>query len=176
MIWLLACCACAVAVVTDLRTRRIPNAITLTLIIASPFVALARGGIAAALTDVLVIAAVLACGLAIHRTGWLGGGDIKLAVGIAGLIGYPSCIDFLLLSGVFGGVLAVVWAVLRGRTSQLRAQLHGAALAAFTQTATVTPVALSPQDARIPYALAFAAGLTCAIVLDIGFPSLRIWR
>ncbi|MBV8636611.1 MAG: prepilin peptidase [Candidatus Eremiobacteraeota bacterium] len=162
--------------ITDLRSRRIPNVLTLSLIAFAPFMALARGGIAGAVGDVLLIAVLIAFGLVVHRGGWLGGGDIKLACGIAAVIGYPSCIGFLLLSGICGGVLALVWALAHGRASQLRAQLQGAAIAALTRSGTVPPVALSTQDARIPYALAFSAGLACSMLFEIGFPAMRFWQ
>ncbi|MDQ2866524.1 MAG: A24 family peptidase [Candidatus Eremiobacteraeota bacterium] len=169
---LVACVACAAAVVTDIRTRRIPNALTLPLIpIALAFAI--RGGFASFAQAALIVAAFLALGTALHRTGWLGGGDIKLGIGIAALLGYPSCVAFILYSGVAGGVLAISIALAQGRFALLRGQLVSAAYSALARTNTVAPVASAPADQRIPYAIALAAGLAAALLLPYYFPTLR---
>ncbi|MDP9024213.1 MAG: prepilin peptidase, partial [Candidatus Eremiobacteraeota bacterium] len=132
--------ACAVAVVTDVRTRRIPNALTLPLIALA--LALATiGGYGTFVQTALVIAAFLALGTALHRTGWLGGGDIKLGIGIAALLGYPSCIPFVLYSGIAGGILALAIAVAQGRAALLGGALRSVAYAALTRTGATAAVA-----------------------------------
>lgn len=169
---LVACLGCALAVVTDVGTRRIPNALTLPLIAIALAFAIA-GGVASFGQTALVVAAFLALGTALHRTGWLGGGDIKLGIGIAALVGYPLCVTFVLYTGVAGGLLAVAIALAQGRGALLGGQLRSAAYSAITRSASVVPVAAAPADQRIPYAIALAAGLAATLLLPYYVPSLR---
>lgn len=169
---LIACLGCALAVVTDVGTRRIPNVLTLPLIAIALALAIA-GGVAQTVQTALIVAAFLALGTALHRTGWLGGGDIKLGIGIAALLGYPLCVTFVLYTGVAGGLLAVAIALAQGRMALLGGQVRSAAYAAITRSASVTPVAAAPGDQRIPYAIALAAGLAATLVLPYYFPTLR---
>ena len=102
----------AIAVVTDLRSRRIPNWLTL-------------GGtafaLASALDSVLVLAALgaLAAGgigllLAIAARGGFGMGDVKLLAYAGAAVTLPSVPDLLLAMSLAGGALAIALIVERG--------------------------------------------------------------
>jgi prepilin peptidase CpaA len=166
----LACAACLASVYYDVRWRRIPNAITLPLIVLGPLIA-AFGGWPHFFSSLQVLAVLFGGGVLLHRTGWLGGGDVKLAIGIGVLLGYPGAVAFLLATGIAGGVIALGVTVARRRTAMLGAQLRSAIGSIAAGTPVIAPLSTAPADERIPYALAIAAGLAIALLAStVHFP------
>ena len=132
------CAALAVSAVTDLRQRRVPNAVTYPALLVIAICTLWLGGLALLLESTLgalVCAAPLA--LATWR-GWMGAGDVKL-MAIAGLVsgaaaGWPFSLAVLLDVAVAGGVLALSWilAAKAGGHPRPRSVPYGVAIAAGT--------------------------------------------
>jgi prepilin peptidase CpaA len=147
---LLFLAACIVASYTDVRWRRVPNALTygcMTAIIALS----APHGLTAfawALGSAIV---VLLAGSFVFGLGWLGGGDIKLLAAGAAAIGFPSFLLVLLYVAAVGGIIGAVYALREGRLRSIVTNIAYSAVAGNT----VTPAATSR---RIPYALAICAG------------------
>jgi prepilin peptidase CpaA len=161
-----ACVACLIAVFFDVRMRRIPNFLTLPLIALAPILALLQGP-NQLLHTLTVLGVLFVGGLLLHRVGWLGGGDIKLAIGIGAMLGYPRVVSFLLCTGVAGGLLAVAVALARGRGALVAGQLRSVFTAMVTGGGTsIAPLETAPIDERIPYGLAIAAGLALTILLS----------
>ena len=136
----------AVSVVTDLRSRRVLNAVTYPALLLSAACVLWLGGVALPLEcalGALICAGPL--GLAMWR-GWMGAGDVKL-MSLAGLVaaatgGWEMSLTVLVDVAVAGGLQALLWigaARIRGR----------------------------PPPRTIPYALAIAAGVTWAFLSGI---------
>jgi len=136
----------AVSVFTDLRSRRILNAVTYPALLLSAACVLWLGGVALLLEcalGALICAGPL--GLAMWR-GWMGAGDVKL-MALAGLVaaatgGWEMPLTVLVDVAVAGGLQALLWmgaARIRGR----------------------------PPPRTIPYALAIAAGVTWAFLSGI---------
>ena len=137
--------ASALAAVWDVTTRRIPNALTIALILGA---VAARGvlfgwtGAAAAAATAFVC---LVVGTIAFQRGWLGGGDVKLLAGVAAAFGPDDAPSFLLYTGCCGGLLALAWSLQRHRFGH-----------------------------RIPYALAAVAGVSLVILSHSALPALRI--
>ncbi len=69
----------------------------------------------------LLLAALVFAALALlHARGWLGGGDVKLAAGVAAGLAPQAVLLFLVVTGIAGGVLAAAHLVLRGLTFRPR--------------------------------------------------------
>ena len=112
----IAVSACSVAAaVIDLRTRRVPNALT---------GAAAATGVALALTGMgrVGIAASIAggvIGLALLMPGYLfgatGGGDVKLLAAVGTMLGPERILFAFFGMAIGGGVIALVIAACRGR-------------------------------------------------------------
>lgn len=123
----------AVAALSDVRSRRIPNALSLAL--------LAVGIVHAATGDLSPLAATLtslggaAVGLAIWSPAYalrmLGAGDVKLFVAAAVWLGPTLALDASIASAIVGGVLAAGWIVRRARPHDLPYGLAIAAGASF---------------------------------------------
>ena len=136
----------AVSVVTDLRSRRVLNAVTYPALLLSTACILWLGGVALLLECAL---GALICGgplgLAMWR-GWMGAGDVKL-MALAGLVlaatgGWAMSWTVLVDVAVAGGLQALLWI--------------GA-----------TRIRRRPPPRTIPYALAIAAGVTWAFLSGI---------
>ncbi|HEY6909449.1 MAG TPA: A24 family peptidase [Myxococcales bacterium] len=131
-------CALAVSVVTDLRRRRILNAVTYPAMLACAASVVWLGGLpllARSGVGVLICAGPLA---AASFRGWIGAGDVKLmaVVGIVSgaMAGWPFSLAILFWVVIAGGLQAALWLVaakVRGR-ERPRAVPYGVAIAAGT--------------------------------------------
>ena len=99
----------AVAVITDLRSRRIPNLLTFSAFGVALAVRTAlQGWIGLGLT---LSGTLLAIGLLLllHAGRGIGMGDLKLAGAVGAIVGPIVGIAAVFASAIAGGVLAVVW-------------------------------------------------------------------
>ncbi len=154
--------ACA----SDLRTRRIPNRIVLVLLVAGfAFGQLIEPGLAGlgrAAGGALV-------GLAIWFPFWLlrmlGAGDVKLFAAGASWLGAKVAVEAALLTGLTGGVIALLFMLAGQGFSFTALRLSHAVF----QPGTLrdAPVA---RGRTLPYGVAVAAGLLLAAV----FPGLLL--
>jgi prepilin peptidase CpaA len=109
----------ATAAVIDLRTRRVPNAVTLS--IATVGMAIAASGVgrvsvAAAIGGAVVGVLLLMPG---HIFGGTGAGDVKLLGALGTLLGPAATLTAFLATAVTGGVMALAIAVHRRRTGDI---------------------------------------------------------
>lgn len=168
----LGAAACSLSAATDVAWRRVPNWITLPLIVLAPAVTAVEFGLRPALLSAAIVLAFIVAGIVIHSTGLLGGGDIKLLAGVGALCGFPACISFALFTAVAGGVLALLIALARSELKPLLSSLHRRVTTSLITRRLATETARQ-TNARMPYALAIATGF---IVVALGnvFPVLRI--
>lgn len=159
--------ASLVAAFCDVRTRRIPNAIAIALLLCGLALSAQHGWQSAAL-DLAITFAILFAGSVAFSLRLIGGGDVKLLAAAAGVLGYPQCVGFILMTLVCGGVLAVVFAAARGRLGATLANVQSMTMPVF---AGVRPV--RPQNSiAMPYALAIFAGAAITAFL----PHLRLFQ
>lgn len=101
----------AVAAASDVASRRIPN--QLSLIIAASF--LVAGVASPDRVDLLgglwVAAAIFAVGFIGFALGKVGGGDVKLLAAMGLWAGPAAAMDYLVLTGIAGGALALMYLV-----------------------------------------------------------------
>ena len=152
----------AVSTFTDLRSRRIPNWLVLPFLVAGIAMSFAPKswhgiGIGQSLAGVglgLLLFGVLA---------WMGGmgmGDVKLCAAIGAWVGPKQLVLALVLTGIVGGIMALIWALVGGFAGEL-----------FTGTGDVLfgwrkrgmkgnpDLTLSnPKARKMPYAPAIAIG------------------
>jgi prepilin peptidase CpaA len=168
-VWLVIA-ASAIAVVTDMRGRRIPNWLTFGLAGAALAVHATEGPRAFALGAGALLA-VFALGFGTFALGWLGGGDVKLLSAAAAAFGYPDCLGFLVYTSLGGGVLALAVAAARGRLSRL----VGASALVLRPFVYHGTVAMAPVDSiKLPYAFAIAFGAFVLVLSKTVAPCLRI--
>jgi prepilin peptidase CpaA len=108
----------AVGCVIDLRTRRIPNALTFSAAAAALAYRAAAGGVdalAAGAAGWLIGALVFFLPFLL---GGLGGGDVKLLAALGAWVGPADVLWLALYSGAAGGVLAFATALVHGYARQ----------------------------------------------------------
>ena len=139
--------AVAFAAAMDLLTMKIPNRISILMVLSFfPLATLAGLGGVDILQHVAAGVAVLALGVLLFAPGWFGGGDAKLMAAIALWLGPENLLSYFLYAALTGGLIAMVF--ISARSVPLPRVLLGEAWA----------LRLHRQDAGIPYGLALAAG------------------
>jgi prepilin peptidase CpaA len=150
---------------TDLRTGRIPNALTFSAAAA----AIVFHGLDAGLSGVGHSLAGFAVGLAIFlplfALGGLGGGDVKLLAALGAWMGPGATVWMALWAAIAGGPLALIVALSRG---YLRKAFENVwSLLMFWRVVGIRPhpsLNLStPGAPRLPYALPIAVGLVVTL-------------
>jgi prepilin peptidase CpaA len=158
-----------IAAYTDIRSRRVPNALTVPAFVLGLALSalgggwhgLASAGLAAAMgLGVWILG--LACG------GVLGGGDAKLLMALGALCGPHFLAASFVVGVMVGGVLAVILALRHGRLKQTLRNCFGWAI--LRAAGGGDAAELSPRTPlRLPYAVPIAIGvLVCLAWPDIG--------
>jgi prepilin peptidase CpaA len=153
-------------VVADLRSRRIPNALTgagFAVGIASNAF---YGGSAGALSSLLAALAVGLVLLAPFALGGIGAGDVKMMAAVAALLGPRAGFAALLLGMVFGGIIMIGHLARLGRLGEkLLATARMFLLAVSARS--VDPLRVSaaqPSAIALPYSVPLALG-TAAVAI-----------
>lgn len=159
--FLLCACFCAtIGAVTDIRDRRIPNALTGTCLTAGLLLHLASGGWKAMEIAALAGLAGGAIFFFFFVIGGMGAGDIKLMAAVAAVAGFGHLTQIFLATAVAGGVLAVTVAVARGKLKTTVVNV-GTLLQHHAAYGTLPHPELNVSNEnilRLPYGIAIAVG------------------
>jgi prepilin peptidase CpaA len=151
-----------VATVIDLRTRRIPNALTATMAVVG--IGLAATGLSGLSLVAAALGLVLGGALMLpgHALGATGAGDVKLMAAVGAIVGPVVVVKAFLFTAVVGGVLAVIVAFRRRR---LTATLAGTARMIATPGDARREIQSAAPDSRFAYGPAIAIGSLLAVLL-----------
>ena len=150
------------AAVIDLRTRRIPNALTGALAVIGIGIAAAKLG------PVGLGGALLGCALGLafmlpgHLFGATGAGDVKLFAAAGALLGPAATVQAFFATAIVGGVLAIVVAIRRRR---LRHTIGATARLVSEGAGAAAAIEAPEADNRFAYAPAIALGVVIATLL-----------
>jgi prepilin peptidase CpaA len=150
----------AIATFTDLRSRRIPNWLVFPFLLAGIAVSgwlhgwhgiwqsLAGLGLGALLFGILFL------------MGGMGMGDVKLCAAIGAWVGPHQLLTALVLTGIFGGVMAVCWAAAGGFLGELFKGSGDLIFGLKDRGMRPHPelVLANPKTRKLPYAPAIAIG------------------
>jgi prepilin peptidase CpaA len=158
-----------ISAVYDVRSRRIPNFITLPAIASGLLLHGFFGGWQQLAT---AAAGGLICGLiffVFYLAGGMGGGDVKLITATGCIVGLSLIQHLLIFTALAGGVMAIGLALYRRQLVETCHNMH--ALAVHHTIMGLTP---HPQfnisnerTLRLPYALAIAAGSGLSLCLVV---------
>ena len=142
---------------TDLRSRRIPNWLTVPGLLIGVAANTALGGWSGLKSSLLGAALGLALLLPLVLLRSLGAGDWKLA-GALGAFAGPSLLVNLLLGSVFvAGVMAVVLIIYKGRIRQTLRNIGHILISLVTFRLPGAQVSLdNPESLKVPYGVALA--------------------
>lgn len=153
--------AVAFAAAMDLFTMKIPNRISVVLVLAFfPLAALAGLGAWEVLNHVGAGLLLLAIGIVLFIPGWFGGGDAKLMAAIALWIGFDNLPLYIFYVAIAGGIMAGAFRM--ARSVPLPSVFLGEAWA----------IRLHRTGGGIPYGLALAAGALLVYPHTVWFASL----
>jgi len=137
----------AFAAASDLFTMTISNRVSLALVAGFVMLALPGGmGMHDLLMHFGAGAAVLAVAFGCFAMGWVGGGDAKVAAGVALWFGFGHLLDYLVYASLFGGALTII--LIQFRQWPLPYPLAGQAWLSR----------LHDKKSGIPYGIALALG------------------
>lgn len=147
------------ACVSDVRVRRIPNALVAATALGGIVFSVARfsplPGVGSAVGG---MALGLAIWIAFYAFGVLGAGDVKFFAAAAAWLGPAGAWRASLIAAAIGGVLAVGFLL---RDSKLKATLHRIVLIPMARSVAATTLQeMSEEEARrqLPYGVALGAG------------------
>jgi prepilin peptidase CpaA len=168
ILWVPVLVMVVVAVATDLRSRRIPNWLTLPCLVGGVIVNCSIAGFAGLGRSLggLTLAVLILGGLCWFNT--LGMGDLKLCAAAGAWIG-PSALMFaLLITAMAGGLIAVAYACwARKLGSVLDATASVLMQAPFPREGHRASRGISHRDAfTIPYAPAIAIGVVFSFLAN----------
>jgi prepilin peptidase CpaA len=150
----------AVATLSDLQTRRIPNWLVVPFLLAGLGVAIVTQGLAGLGQSVLgVMLAAAVMGL-FYVLGGLGMGDVKLCAAIGAWVGPSQMMMALVAIALAGGVVAMVWALSTGTLAE-SLDSTGNLLGSLRKKGLRPHPELNLKNARarkFPYAPAIAIG------------------
>jgi Flp pilus assembly protein protease CpaA len=152
----------AIAVVIDVRERRIPNALTLPLAVAGLGIGAVSGGLGGL---VMALVGCLTGGLLffipVAKLGW-GMGDLKLAAALGAVGGPVFALWLALYAMAAGGLFAVLWLTRQGQLARVAGGMRGDLRSGQLPTAR--------SGLSIPYAVPIAAGMAVALLVSPGLP------
>lgn len=147
----------AVAVVTDLRRRRIYNALTMPAMLVGLAINAAIGGPGGLVRALAGLALGGVLFFIPFAFGGMGAGDLKLLAALGALGGPGFVVWCALYAGIAGGVFALFTLVAKRRLTQV---VGGMALDLFTGQ-----VPQPTSHVKIPFAVPIAFGAIAALVL-----------
>jgi len=153
----------AAGILTDLRSGKIYNLVTVPCAAAGLALGAMAGGLPGMADRLLAIGLVFLVTLLLSPVSQLGGGDVKLLMAVGALQGVHFTLWALLFTGVAGGLLALVALVRRRLLKHTATNMltHMVSLAAGVPTDLATGSAMG----KIQYSLAIALGALAALAI-----------
>lgn len=153
------------ACLTDLRSARIPNVLTISAIAAAlAFHSAVPGGLGLQTAGLGLLVGLLVF-FPFFALGAMGGGDVKLMAALGAWLGWNAAINVALFGALAGGVLAVVVSLWHGYLGTALRNLK--ALFFHWWLTGVQPLPELTLDEgrglRLPYALPILAGLVATL-------------
>jgi prepilin peptidase CpaA len=161
----------AVATVTDLRSRRIPNWLVLPFLLAGilvhgwlhgwPGVGRSFEGLSLG----LVLYGIL------FLMGGMGAGDVKLCAAIGAWIGPLQLIMALIVTGLAGGIMVLGWAIRDGFLKEMFADARDLLFGWTgwrTRRRDAESAGVDPEQRKMPYAPAIAVGTLVSFFVRFG--------
>jgi len=157
--WWPTCLVLAVATVTDLRSRRIPNWLVLPFLVAGLAVpAWLHGwhGLGQSLEGFSLGALIYGF---LHWMGGMGMGDVKLVAAIGAWIGPQQLALSMFITAMAGGIMVLVWAAAGGFIGEI-GESTGDLIRGWKRGVKPNPefALANPKRRKMPYAPAIAVG------------------
>ena len=155
-----------IAAWSDLRTRKIPNFITVSGAAAALILHTVYGGFYGAMQSLAGAALGLAIFLVLYAAGGMGAGDVKLFSAVGAFAGPYALVTVFVFTGLLGGIAGIVLALCRGRLREMLART-GELLsdAGRMRWQEVRASATAPNALRLPYGAVIAGGTIISLIV-----------
>jgi prepilin peptidase CpaA len=158
--------ACAL---TDLRTRRIPNVLSVSGLVAGLVLNAFIGGLGALGGSLAAAGLMLAILFVPFALGGIGGGDVKMMTAVGALLGIEFSFAALALGMILGGIVMVIHLIrlgrLREKLTSVRTRVTGALL-----TRSLSPLRISAEDSEtiaLPYSVPLGVGTIAVLAVRV---------
>src|SRR6266581_3282371 len=149
---------------TDLRTRRIPNWITVSGAAVGLGLHILDGGAPGAIQSLAGAALGLAIFLGLYAAGGMGAGDVKLFGAVGAFAGPQALVLVFVFTALLGGVAALVLALWRRRLGETLIRT-GEMLIGRLRFKELRAAAASPESLRLPYGAVIAGGTLFSLIV-----------
>jgi prepilin peptidase CpaA len=154
----------------DVKTRKIPNLLTLAAFVLGLSLHFALGGRGDGFKTLLAALIAGVIFLVFHIAGGMGAGDVKLIAGLAACYGLTNMPYLLIFTSLAGGVMALAMAMKHSKLRQTFSNMG--TLAAHHGRSGLVPhddLNLGNRSTlRLPYAVAIAAGCVLTNFISLG--------
>ena len=155
-----------IAAWSDIRTRRIPNSITVSGAVAGLVLNSFYGGIHGTVQSLAGAALGVTIFLALYSTGGMGAGDVKLFGAVGAFVGPQALVLVFVFTGLLGGIAALGLALSRGRLRETVARTGGLlADAGRLRWQDMRATAAAPGALRLPYGAVIAGGTLISLIV-----------
>jgi len=145
---------------TDLRSRRIPNWLTVPALLVGVVANAVLGGLEGLKTSLLGALVGLGLLLPFVLLRSLGAGDWKLAGALGAFAGPSLLVDLLLLSVFVAGVMAMALVIYKGRVPETLRNIGHILVSLVTFRLPAPRVSLdNPESLKVPYGVALAVSV-----------------
>jgi prepilin peptidase CpaA len=145
--------AASLAAMIDVFTRRIPNWVTFTALVAGVLINAWSGGINGAIAALGGAALGAALLLPFYAIRAMGAGDVKLLAGLGALLGPQLLVSVAVYGALVGGVMSAIILLARGRLFMALDEL------------LIQRRAPTLSGATAPYGVAIASGVYLSLIL-----------
>jgi Flp pilus assembly protein protease CpaA len=160
--WLTALC------VSDIRSRRLPNALTLGGLVVAIVMALGFGGVPAAVDSVMAAGCAFVFLFIPFLIRAAGAGDVKMISAVAAFLGLGQ-VPFFLLATSFAGLFVALVMVCMRQVSTARLKHAFRTIFDWRYDRAAGKAAIPPADdekARVPFGCAIAIGAVVTLAME----------
>lgn len=159
------------AVIIDLSVRKIPNIIIVFGLVTSLACQLVSIEGAGAFNWLIGVIIAFACFIPLYLARGMAAGDVKLMMAVGGFLGYPLIIKAVVCVFLSGGIIAIVFVIIKGRFNCLFDNMRVMFTDLYIKSTSGVNVAddfvIKNSAGRMPYAVAIAVGTLIALYLHI---------
>lgn len=159
------------AAASDIRTRRIPNWLTLSGVCAGLGLNSALYGLAGLKASASGLALGFGCYLVLYCLRAMGAGDVKLMAAVGAIVGPSSFIAVLIATALSGGVLALALIIWKGRVKETfwnTLFIVGELMHFRAPYSKRTDLDVKdPRSVNMPHGVAIAAGTIICLCLSV---------
>src|SRR5437667_8450688 len=155
-----------IAAWSDIRTRRIPNSITVSGAVAGLVLNSFYGDIHGTVQSLAGAALGVTIFLALYSTGGMGAGDVKLFGAVGAFVGPQALVLVFVFTGLLGGIAGVGLALYRGRLRQTLDRTRELFIdMGRMRWQQLQVTAGAPESLRLPYGAVIAGGTLLSLIV-----------